>query len=366
MTRSVPAYELTMSATKDLSPSLVPSSDEDIEYYKKRFTERNPAIFPSGPVTFSQSSYPKLSDGSGQVSLRSDVDSIVGFFDTDPSKAVLRIMITQPMDGMSDFFKFLMNTLGPANSSGEPSVLGRAYASQFKTLTANNKPPGVTAKNLAKSIEADLTARQGQKSAVFARPLKIKEGDGEDDPSTVTLGFPIYWEDKKSTRQGPDVAPEIEEVFGDIPDHPVYQFAQNNPTAVVKFPPITVAAGNTTTTALEIIRAMSFKSSKGQWYIKCLGSVSYSCGFHYTPRKTMVWDTFLNRPWGLKVFAVPMNNRTAAVADAPGDADIYAAKRPRDSSFDESSVYMQTAAKRTRLASDAGGPNSSDAESDVE
>ena len=137
-----------------------------------------------------------------------------------------------------------------------------------------NKPAGVVAKRLRDFIDQDLACMGGQKPLAF--PQLIKPREDEDGNKFLKFAFTVYLTDKKATRTGPNLQEDVVQAFESMPDHPLMQFAEANPTVVIKAPTITVAHnpdGNAVS-AMEAFAAGMRKTSKGTYMFKALGTLT--------------------------------------------------------------------------------------------
>jgi hypothetical protein len=137
-----------------------------------------------------------------------------------------------------------------------------------------NKPAGVVFKRLKEFIENDLSCGKGQKALAFARQIKLREDD--DGNKFLVFGFTVYHTDKRSSRAGSGLQEDVVHAFASMPDHPLMQFAEANPTVVIKAPVITVAHNpeGKAVTAMEAFAAGMRKTSKGTYMFKALGTLT--------------------------------------------------------------------------------------------
>ena len=129
-------------------------------------------------------------------------------------------------------------------------------------------------KRLREFIDKDLACASGQKPLAF--PQQIKVWEDEDGNKFLKFKFNHYLRDKSSTRSGPTIQEDVVNAFISMPDHPLMQFAEANPTAVIKAPVITVAHNpeGQPVTAMEAFAAGMRKTSKGTYMFKALGTVT--------------------------------------------------------------------------------------------
>ena len=148
-----------------------------------------------------------------------------------------------------------------------------------------NKPAGVVFKRLKEFIANDLACAGGQKPLAFPQLVKPREDD--DGNKFLKFAFTVYHKDTKSSRAGPGLQEDVVHAFASMPDHPLMQFAEANPTVVIKAPVITVAHNpeGKAVTAMEAFAAGMRKTSKGTYMFKALGTLTVGT---YTVTKSML------------------------------------------------------------------------------
>ena len=111
----------------------------------------------------------------------------------------------------------------------------------------------------------------------MAFPQLIKPREDDEGNKSFKVAFTVYLTDKRSSRSNPTgLQEDVVHAFASMPDHPLMQFAEANPTAVIKAPTITVAHNpdGKAVTAMEAFAAGMRKTSKGTYMFKVLGTVT--------------------------------------------------------------------------------------------
>ena len=289
-----------------MSRSLIKYDAREPKYVRLRatFVDRYKAQPPEDPGEWQpEPGCLRLMTGAGRpVQVMTGVGEWLGYFGEDSNGSPdgkLRLSVTVDVDKQDEFFRWATATFAPDGS------LHGAITDHFSMVVGKNKPAGVTAKNVADKVRADLGCGPGVRPVWAPQVLKVRET--EDGTKTVTLSFNVYMcEDAAAPREAGKLPDAVAEAFVGMEDHPLVSYLRANPDKTVS-PKLAMTVADGAATPTEIIAAASHKGKRG-YYMKLLGRATLG-GIHcryLEARKLLMARMYLNAE-GLRVYGVPSN-----------------------------------------------------------